>query len=207
MRRTPDLEDGSQRSAHSSDLIRRTKTNSSGSTFVFSPRGRLRYTVVSNGLLNKIEGVSSYVREANGGHGMVRLWCAKHCEPVCVLHVLHCVHALCLQGCVIFGARLNTGQVKNVMRAIITVFTYILANTTSTDDGSSSNWTLDIDLCDRSLFTCRFWCTQFSVTRTSFEEPVHTNRQTCIDSLFDVVVNTLDALLGTPNSHRTSWWW
>jgi hypothetical protein len=38
-----------------------------------------------------------------------------------------------VQGCVLFGVRLNTSQVKNIMRAIVTAFGYIIANT-STDD-------------------------------------------------------------------------
>lgn len=54
------------------DTLARTITNSSGSDFAYSPRGRLRFDMVSTKLLDRIEGLNSYIKDANEGHGMVR---------------------------------------------------------------------------------------------------------------------------------------
>ena len=91
--------------------------------------GRSRHSLVSEQEIVRLECLSAYVREANGGLGMVRTAtsCRKLVDSVSTVSafLLTLTLACCTQGYIFVGMRLSSAQVKNILRALIPVFSYV----------------------------------------------------------------------------------
>jgi hypothetical protein len=75
-----------------------------------STRARDKHAIVSDSEILRLECLSAYIREANGGLGM---------------------------GYILFGIRLSASHVKNIIRALVPLFSYLYSHVAATTAGAN----------------------------------------------------------------------